>query len=114
MSLGAIKRLNPKKATGFDQIPPKLVKIAGPVIAPVLVNLINASILANYFPDELKVASVVPVFKKDDRLSKGNYRPVSVLPCLSKIYERVMEQQISKYFSNIFISNRMYNLRFFL
>ena len=53
------------------------------------------------FPDSLKTANITPVFKKDSRTDKTNYRPVSVLPNLSKIYERLIYNQISNYFENI-------------
>ena len=62
-----IKSLNPKKATGPDQIPPK---IARPQIANVLTGMINNAIDEGIFPDSLKRAQVTPVFKKADNLSK--------------------------------------------
>ena len=54
------------------------------------------------FPDELKLADVSPIYKKGGRNDKSNYRPVSILPVISKIYERFMFLQISDYFLNIF------------
>ena len=53
------------------------------------------------FPDSLKFANITPVFKKDSRTEKTNYRPVSILPNLSKIYERLIYNQLSKFFENI-------------
>ena len=85
-----IKSLNPKKATGPDQIPPKLIKIARPQISNVLTGMISNAIDEGIFPDSLKRAQATPVYKKADNLSKENYRPVSILPCLSKIFERVI------------------------
>ena len=52
------------------------------------------------FPDSLKAANITPVFKKDSRTEKTNYRPVSILPNLSKIYERLIYNQLSKYLEN--------------
>ena len=54
------------------------------------------------FPDSLKMANVTPVFKKEDPLDKSNYRPVSTLPLLSNVYERVIYNQLSEYSDNFF------------
>ena len=54
------------------------------------------------FPDSLKVAQVTPIHKKNDPLNKSNYRPVSVLPIFSKVYEKVIEIQLADYFDKIF------------
>ena len=60
-------------------------------------NLINNGI----FPDSLKFANITPGFKKDFRTEKTNYRPVSILPNSSKLYERLIYNQLSKFFANI-------------
>ena len=77
-----LHQLNSKKATGYDQIPAKLLKVSADIIAPSLTAQINNNITASYFPTELKTAQVIPVFKKKDPLDKVNYRPVSILPAL--------------------------------
>ena len=64
--------------------------------------MINNAIDTGTFPDALKKADVTPVFKKADQLSKENYRPVSILSCLSKVYEKVLAIQLGEYFENIF------------
>ena len=56
------------------------------------------------FPHDLKAAEITPIFKKEDRLDKANYRPVSVLPCLSKIFESVFVDQLSEFFEILFAS----------
>ena len=61
----------------------------------------NNSISDATFPSELKNADVIPVFKKKDRNNVENYRPVSILPNLSKIYERCLYDQMYKYFNHI-------------
>ena len=63
--------------------------------------MINQSVDTNTFPDALKLADVVPVYKKEDPLDKKNYRPVSVLPCLSKLFERVLLEQINVFFESV-------------
>ena len=55
-----------------------------------LINCINKSIETGYFPDSLKEANITPIFKKDDPLDKSNYRPVSILPLISKVIERLI------------------------
>ena len=62
-----------------------------------LTNCINKSIETGYFPDSLKEANITPIFKKDDPLDKSNYRPVSILPLISKVYERLIYNQLSEY-----------------
>ena len=58
---------------------------------------VNAFISASKFPDDLKEADVIPVYKKKSKLSKENYRPISILPNISKVYERCLYDQMSKY-----------------
>ena len=58
------------------------------------------------FPSCLKTADITPIYKKGKRDLKDNYRPVSILPVLSKLYERSMFKQISEFFENIFSKNQ--------
>ena len=67
-------------------IPAKMLKSTTDIHVSLLTKIINSSIRNGCFPDELKVAEVTPVFKKNDDLEKENYRPVSVLPLLSNWY----------------------------
>ena len=67
------------------------------IYLPFLTNAINKKFLGNYFPKELKKAKTIPVYKKDDPLKKENYRPVSLLPHVSKIFERSIYNQINNY-----------------
>lgn len=60
----------------------------------ILTNCINQSINTSYFPDCLKTANITPVFKKDEPLKKLNYKRVSVLPLLSKVFERFIYNQL--------------------
>ena len=83
-----IYRLGSKKATGCDGISAKLLKLAKPSIVTPVTIMINHSFHTSEFPDPLKLAQVGPIHKKNRTLEKGNYRPVSILPVISKIYER--------------------------
>ena len=62
--------------------------------------LFDEAISYNEFPENLKLADVTPVFKKKDLLEETNYRPVSVLPPVSKIFERLMQKQINERIKN--------------
>ena len=70
--------------------------------AKYICNDINASIRSSNFHNELKEADIVPVHKKKSKLSKENYRPISILPNMSKVYERCLYGQTSEFFDNIF------------
>ena len=89
-----------KKSNGV--IPTIIVKLANKEICMDLANCINESFKKNEFPNELKTADVTPTFKKEDPLNKENYRPVSVFPTVSEIFERVLFDQLKK-FSNKFL-----------
>ena len=72
-------------------------KSSASVSASVLHKLFNDSIERSDFPQNLKLADITPVYKKNDPLDKTNYRPVSVLPVVSKIFERIMQKQINDF-----------------
>ena len=80
----------------------RLLKASTPVTTHHICHLVNQSISSGIFPDRLKEAQVIPLFKKEDPLNKKNYRPVSILPMISKVYEKVLSTQLSDYFDNIF------------
>ena len=78
-----------------------MIKLAKPVVTGPITSLINKSIETSIFPDQLKVAQVKPLFKnKNYQLDKTNYRPVSVLPAISKFLERTIFDQLSSFFEN--------------
>ena len=66
-----------------------------------LTLIINQSIHTGIFPDKLKIAKVVPFYKKNENYLFENYRPVSVLPAMSKVIERVMHSQVTDYFCDL-------------
>ena len=96
-----IMDLNSKKAAGYDSIPPKILKNSVSTIKEPLSQLFNTSVKENLFPADLKYANVSPLFKKDDNTNKENYRPISILPTISKIFERIMFRQITTHVSDI-------------
>ena len=96
-----IDKLNPKKATGADKISVKLLPTKNTLAEPIT-DIINTSIKTCTFPNGAKTAQVAPLFKKDNAMTKSNYRPVSLLPIPSKFFEKVLSNQLSEYFDNIF------------
>ena len=77
-----------KKVSG--SIPTKILKLAAKECSPVLTNCFNGSIIHNSeFPDQLSLADVIPLHKKGSSTDKGNYRPISLLPAFSKVFERL-------------------------
>ena len=92
-----LRELDPNKVTTFGNIPTKILKQSSKSCSDTLQKLFNDALRDGYFPDKLKRADITPVFKKDDPTKAKNYRPVSVLPGVSKIFERLMHKQISFY-----------------
>ena len=92
-----ISKLDGSKATPVGDIPAEMLKSTIDVHVSLLTKIINSSIRNGCFPDELKAAEVTPIFKKNDNLDKENYRPVSVLPHVSKVFERIMYIQIENF-----------------
>ena len=90
-----IKTINPKKATPSENIPPKILKLSSDTTATTLQELFNESLSKCEFLKKLKLADITPVFQKKNPLDKANYRPVRVLPPISKIYEKLLLNQIN-------------------
>ena len=89
--------LDGSKAIPVGNIPTDMLKQAIDIHLPIMTQIINMSIDNNCYPDDLKLAEVSPVFKKKNDLAKENYRSVSVLSHVSKIFERIMYQQIEDF-----------------
>ena len=96
--LSEINNIDTKKLGTSLSIPSKMVKIASNTVADYLTVIWNEQVLEQgIFPDELKLAEITPIFKKGDSTLAKSYRPVSILPCVSKIFKRIMQKQISNY-----------------
>ena len=93
-----ISELDPKKSDTFKGIPINVLKGSSDLCSSFLSEVWTEEIIhLKQFPIKLKLADVTPVFKKDDSISVKNYRPVSVLPVVSKFFERIMLNQINSY-----------------
>ena len=104
-----LDNLNPRKAVGAD-ISPRLLRLSAPVMAEEITRSINFLIANRSWPDKWKCGNLTPLFKKDKDTRKENYRPVSVLTALSKVYEKVMYDQLY----NTFCRHLSQNLSRFL
>ena len=94
-----LNSINPRKAMGYDMISPRFVYEGREGIVTPLTYLVNLSLAKGEVPEILKQAKVLPLFKKGARDEVGNYRPVSILPVLSKILEKVVFCQLDSYLS---------------
>ena len=92
--------LNINKSAGQDGIGPKFLKISAGIIAPSLTFLINKSIISGRFPEKFKSARVTPIHKGGPTEIPSNYRPISVLCTISKIFERRVCSQLYNYFND--------------
>ena len=92
-----IELLDPKKATVENDIPSKIIIATNEISSVYLTKIYNDSKDFQNFPDSLKYADVIPIHKKDEKTNKENYRPVSLLPTISKLFERDMYNQINIY-----------------
>ena len=90
---------------GLLNVPIFLFKKIISIISPIVAKRINSSISKECFPDALKVARVVPVFKSGRKDCKENYRPISLLTFLSKIFEKVMSSRLYSFFTRYNILN---------
>ena len=91
-----IKSLKNKKCH-IHSIPVVVLKFVSAIISPIISDIINKSIQSSNFPDSLKNAIVTPIFKSGEKSDVSNYRPISVLPIISKIFEKFIYQQIYHY-----------------
>jgi hypothetical protein len=89
-----------------------LLKASNLIVAPFLTDIFNSFILSNSFPSIFKIAQLIPLFKSGDASNPSNYRPISILPNLSKIFEYILYDQINEYLSiNNLISDYQFGFR---
>ena len=90
--------LNVKKSVGLDGMCPRKLKYCEVYITPAISSIINSCVGKNIFPELLKHACVIPIHKGGDKNDPHNYRPISILPTISKIFERHISNQLQDYF----------------
>lgn len=107
-----ISGLKEKSAVGLDHIPSKLVKRYALTLASPIAYICNLSIEQGTFPSAFKKALIIPIYKSGDKARADNYRPISILPTLSKILERLMNNYLIKFLeTNKLLSNNQYGFR---
>jgi hypothetical protein len=100
-----------KKSSSFDNISNALLKdIKNGIIHPLQI-LINKSLTEGFFPDELKIAKIIPLYKSGEASDVNNYRPISLLPVISKVYEKLIYKQIYAYFETNFLTKFQFGFR---
>lgn len=96
---GMIANLKNCAAAGFDEIKSLPIKNASLTLSPIISYLINQMFIKGTFPDKLKIARITPIHKGGDETVIQNYRPISVLPILSKIFERAIVNRLENFFA---------------
>ena len=99
-SLNEIKDIMKKlklSSAGHDDMDIRVIKECTDTISPFLVHMINSSFQEGVFPKHLEIARIVLVYKKGDRFDHTNYRPISILSCFSKIFEKVVVASLINY-----------------
>ena len=104
-----INQLNPLKSSGPNGIPTKIMQMISNIICVPLSKIYNIPIPTGTHPDKLKNANVIPIFKKGSRLIISNYRPISLLSNLNKIFEKITYKRIYEFLEK---HNILYDLQF--
>ena len=92
-----ISNLDSKKSPGFDELSAKFLKLCAPHISETLANIFNISISSGIYPDLLKTARVTPIYKNGEKSDPSNYRPISVLSLMNKVFEKILHKRLYKY-----------------
>ena len=89
-----LDKLCKSKATGLDKISAKLLRYCSDLLSNSLAVIFNCSINTGIFPDEWKCSKVIPLFKHGERSDLNNYRPISIIPVVAKVFERIIYDQM--------------------
>ena len=100
--LDEVNKLNLKRSSQTTDIPVPIIKDNKDIIALFIYHNFNNSLSSSSFPTDLKYADLRPAFKKDNITDKEKYRSISILPNISKVYERLKYDQLYPYFNEIF------------
>ena len=95
--LALLQKIDPFKAVGLDNLGGRFLKDAATELSLPVAQLINLSIKSSLFPEQFKIAKLKPLFKKGPALVPKNYRPISLLPLLSKLFEKIIHMQTQDY-----------------
>ena len=92
-----LERINPNKSVGIDNLGGRFLRDGAKVLGKSITELFNLSIEMSIFPDACKIAKLKPLYKKGSKLEPKNYRPISLLPIVSKIFEGIIHNQTQSY-----------------
>ena len=107
-----LKKMKRNKSTGLDELPPGMLKDCREYIVTPLHHIVNFSLQSKVVPSAWKQAKLVPLFKSGDQGKPENYRPISVLPILSKLLEKAVHSQLINYLeSNKLLSDSQFGYR---
>ena len=101
-----LKNLDITKSGDIYGISPTLLKLCSREITPNLTKLFNLSLKLGQFPDKLKVAKIIPIYKGDSKLEPGNYRPISLLPIIGKVFEKVVHERVYNFIEKYLADNQ--------
>jgi len=106
--LETVKELSSKTSSGHDHLSTSLLKKIIGYIHKELTIIINQMIKSSIFPNDLKVAKIIPIYKKGNPELFTNYRPIALLPAISKVFEKILSKQIHEHFINnsLFINSQ--------
>ena len=104
-----ISELDTNKSTKSDCASAKFIKLSSEIISPIIADILNQCVSEGIFPDELKKAEVIPVYKKGDKSKTCNYRPISLLSIFSKIFEKYLYNQINNFINK---NNLLYKYQY--
>lgn len=92
--LSIIHNLKRKKSVGYDYISTSLIKHCATILSDIVTYLFNSCVEEGYYPKELKMARVIPIYKKGDPSMGDNYRPISILPLLNLLFEKLLYKRL--------------------
>ena len=92
-----LKNIDISKAVGIDNLPGRFLKDGAVILAKPVTEICNISIKSIIFPDPCKLAKLKSIFKKGSRMDPSSYRPISLLPLISKIFEKIVHDQMIDY-----------------
>ena len=106
-----LSKLCKSKATGLDRISAKLLRVCLDLIAESFCAIFNRSINTGIFPTDWKCSKVIPLFKKGERRDLNNYRPISIIPVVAKVFERIIYNQVYAFLvDNNLLTSSQYGL----
>jgi hypothetical protein len=107
-----IDSLKSKNASGYDEITTNIIKISKPFIISPIINICNKMLNQGSYPARLKFSLIRPIYKSGDRFTASNYRPISLLPVFSKIFEKVIYNRLLDHFNkNAILNEYQYGFR---